>query len=385
MGKKQTGIFQAADGRWEVDKYIDRVRFRQRFDSFEDAHAWLTRILEEQRQRRVHGIAPAFTFNQAAGRFLLDHQHLASIESYGYHLKAVMPFIQTLTLEQIHAGTLQPFIDARLRDGASHKTINLTLAAVRRILNLASRSWRDEATGKPWLVAAPMIPMLPLAGKQRPPRPISWDEREKLLSELPAHLREMALFVLNTGVRDDVVCNLKWDWELPIPELGISVFETPAENVKGRRMTKLVVCNSVAQSVIERARNAHPTHVFAMQWRHHPLGPIRTMNNSAWQSARKRAGLPDLHVHDLRHTTGMLLREAGVAQVTIRDILWHSGSTITDHYTTGQIKELHAALEKITTPSNKWNKSIQSLRAEAAARRQNGVNSRQLASEPQGR
>lgn len=43
---------------------------------------------------------------------------------------------------------------------------------------------------------------------------------------------------------------------------------------------------------------------------------------------------------------------------------------MTDHYTMRQILELHTALEKIVKPSNGWNKSIQSLRAEAAAARQ---------------
>lgn len=35
----------------------------------------------------------------------------------------------------------------------------------------------------------------------------------------------------------------------------------------------------------------------------HTVGADRLcMNNTVWQAARERAGLPDLHVHDLRHT-----------------------------------------------------------------------------------
>lgn len=369
MGKKASGIYQGANGRWEVDKYVDGVRLRERFDSFEDAENWLSRHLEAARLRRVHGAQPSVLFNEAAGRFIQENQHLASIESYAFHLKAVMPYVGHLVLEQVHAGTLKPFVDARLAQGISHKTINLSLGAVRRVLNLAARSWRDESSGKPWLSSAPLITMLPLVGHQRPPRPITWDEQAALLAELPEHLREMSLFTLNTGVRDDVVCNLQWDWELPIPELGISVFETPVEHVKGRRISKLVVCNSVSQAVVDRQRGRHPEYVFAMAWHNHPMGPIETMNNTAWQSARTRAGLGDLHVHDLRHTVGMRMREAGVAETTRRDVLWHSAASITEHYTMAQIRELHAALEKISKPSNDWNKSLQALRAEAAARK----------------
>ncbi|MDP3165716.1 MAG: tyrosine-type recombinase/integrase [Hydrogenophaga sp.] len=369
MGKKSTGIYKRQNGSWVVDKFVEGVRVYQSFGSYEDAEAWLTRELEALRQTRVHGATPQITFDQAAGRFIEENAHMASVESSGYHLKAVMPYIGDLLLEQVHSGTLQPFIDARREAKISHKSINLSLGAVRRVLNLAAGTWRDPESGKPWLVSAPLITMLPLTGHQRPPRPITWDEQALLLKELPKHLHDMALFTLHSGVRDDVVCNLQWAWEIPVPELNISVFETPPENVKGRRTSKLVVCNSISQAVIEEARGHHPTHVFAMSWRHRELGPIKAMNNSAWQAARSRAGLGDLHVHDLRHTVGMRLREAGVSESTRRDVLWHSNRSVTDHYSMAQIREIHEALEKITHPTNGWNKSLQALKAEHALRK----------------
>ena len=100
--------------------------------------------------------------------------------------------------------------------------------------------------------------------------------------------------------------------------------------------------------------------------------PIQTMNNTGWQNARKAAGLGDLHVHDLRHTVGMRLREAGVAESTVADVLWHSTRSMTQHYSTAQIVELHGALEKITADSGAWNKSLATLRAEHQARQMEG-------------
>jgi integrase len=94
--------------------------------------------------------------------------------------------------------------------------------------------------------------------------------------------------------------------------------------------------------------------------------PIQTMNNTAWQSGRARAGLSDLRVHDLRHTAGMRLREAGVSSETRADILWHNSPSMTHHYSVAQIVELHAALEKITSESGAWNKSLSTLRREQA-------------------
>jgi integrase len=93
------------------------------------------------------------------------------------------------------------------------------------------------------------------------------------------------------------------------------------------------------------------------------------MNNTAWQRARKEAGLGDLHVHDLRHTTGMRLREAGVPEATRADILWHTSPSMTHHYSMAQIVELHGALEKIKDDNGRWNKSLASLKLEQEATR----------------
>jgi integrase len=74
-------------------------------------------------------------------------------------------------------------------------------------------------------------------------------------------------------------------------------------------------------------------------------------------------------VHDLRHTVGMRLREAGVPESTAADVLWHARRSMTAHYSLAQLVELHAALVKIEQPSEAWNKSLHTLRQEAQAAR----------------
>lgn len=380
MGQKTAGIYGAGNS-WTVDKWYRGSRLFQRgFVSFEEAEGWLIRQLGDLRARKLHGERPERIFDRVAAHYLVTHQDKASIATEAILLAGVMPYIGQLTLPQIHDSTLALFVSARLAEGRSHKTINLALGIVRRILNLAASVWRDE-DGRTWLEQAPKLTLLPLVGHQREPRPISWGEQRQLLPLLPDHLARMSLFVLNTGVRDDVVCSLRWEWEIPVPELGISVFEVPREHVKGRRRVRLVVCNSVAQSVVEACRGLHPEYVFVYRRERvknldqapaMPYRPIEAMNNTGWQNARKRAGLGDLHVHDLRHTVGMRLREAGVPETTIADILWHTKATITQHYSVAQIVELHGALEKIKAESGAWNKSLHTLRLEHQARQGNG-------------
>lgn len=362
MGRSQTGIYQDPQGLWCVDKVYKGARLRNRFERFEEAQSWLILQLEQLRQRHLFGIRPKRTFEEAAAKYLVDHQEKVSLQTDIYLLDKLVPFIGKLTLDQIHDGTLAAFVKQRKADGRSHKTINLALGLIRRILNLAARSWRDD-DGKTWLETPPMITMLPLIGFQREPQPITWADQRRLLPLLADHLARMALFDLNTGARDEVVCGLKWEWEIYIPELERSVFDIPRENVKGRKRNRVLVCNSVAQKIIEEQRGKHSAYVFPYQGNR-----IETINNGGWQRARKEAGLPDLHVHDLRHTVGMRLREAGVREETIADILWHTRQGMTAHYSVAQIEELLEALERITDERSRINRSLDMIRRERAGR-----------------
>ena len=96
---------------------------------------------------------------------------------------------------------------ARLAAGKSATTINRSLEVVRTVLNRAARSYRDP-DGRPWLEAMPpLITMLP--ENPRSPYPITWQEQDALFRRLPAHLARMALFAVNTGLRDSNLCGLR--------------------------------------------------------------------------------------------------------------------------------------------------------------------------------
>ncbi len=162
-------------------------------------------------------------------------------------------------------GTLQSFIDDRRNQGVKNRTINYALQTVRHLLNMAATEWLDEY-GLTWLKSAPKIKLLQQRDA-RAPYPMSWDEQTKLFNELPAHLARMALFKVNTGCREQEVCNLRWDWEVAVPELDTSVFIIPAHAVKNRT-ERLVVLNVVAKSVIEEVRGDHPEFVFTHKGNH---------------------------------------------------------------------------------------------------------------------
>ena len=276
-----------------------------------------------------------------------------SIADDASRLKGLLPFIGDIPLHQIHDGTLSPYIDDCMAKGLKKKTINNGLEVVRRILNRAARKWRDEH-GLTWLETPPLLSMLEVDDARRP-YPLSWSEQKTLLRNLPDHLSRMTLFKVNTGTREQEVCQLRWDWEIQIPELSTSVFLVPAQVVKNKE-DRLVVLNPIARSLVEAQRDVHPSRVFTYRDR-----PVGNMYNSAWKRARLAAakahakehdepiqwGFANLRVHDLKHTFGRRLRAAGVSLETRKVLLGHRNGDITSHYSAPEIEELLAAASRV--------------------------------------
>jgi integrase len=244
-------------------------------------------------------------------------------------------------------GSMQQFIEARRKTGVKTRTINHAIQTVRHILNLAASEWLDE-NGRTWLEHAPKFKFLAETDR-RAPYPLSFEEQERLIKELPLHLKRMALFKVNTGCRESEVCNLRWEWEEEIPHLNTSVFIIPAHMVKNRE-ERLVVLNSTARAVLDEVRGAHPEYVFTYRGRR-----INKMNDSGWKSARKRAGLLQVRVHDLKHTFGRRLRAAGVSFEDRQDLLGHRSGKITTHYSAPELLNLIRSAERVCRPD--WCKS----------------------------
>ena len=125
------------------------------------------------------------------------------------HLKQLDPFIGGLELKQVHMGSLQ---DVH-REAAPgwREDQDRERGARRRAPGLESRLLRvDGRQGMTWLETAPKIKLFAVKDA-RSPYPLTDEEQSLLFQELPDHLARMALFKVNTGLREQEVCGLKWD------------------------------------------------------------------------------------------------------------------------------------------------------------------------------
>lgn len=336
MGQHKPAGLYKRQGIWQIDKVIRGRRLSESTgeSNLDRAIAYLNkRVLDFTSDR------PKITFQKAATRYLSESKK-KSIKCDIIHLDHLMPYIGHLDIKQVHNETLKPFITDRLKQGRKQKTVNLALQIVRRILNLAARSWRlhNDLT---WLESAPLITMLPVTDASKP-YPLDWDEQDRLFKFLPSNLAEMALYKVNTGCREQEVCKLRWDWEWQTDsELQGRVFLIPesfTKNGEGR----LVILNDIAKSVVDRQRGNGLETVFQ---------PIRQMSLCQWRNAWRDAELPTegyvCGVHNLRHTFGRRLRAAGVGVETRKVLLGHKNGDITSHYSMPEIHELLNAVQKL--------------------------------------
>ena len=376
MGNQKKPGLTKRGGVWHIDKQFRGARICESTGTSDirQAEEYLAKRIVELRETRLYGARELRSFRSAATKYLLENNYKKRIKDDALHLKQLDPFIGVLELKQVHMGTLQDFIAQRRRDGVKTKTLNLALGVVRRILNLASSEWIDRQ-GKTWLKQAPKIKLFPLRDA-RPPYPLTREEQALLFQELPDHLARMALFKVNTGLREQEVCGLQWDYEVKVPELDTSVFIIPGEQIKNGE-ERLVVLNRVASSVIESVRGLHPVYVFVhARKKDGEPAPLAKINNTAWKAARERAadkwteqtgeaapaGFRSIRVHDLKHTFGRRLRAAGVSFEDRQDLLGHRSGRITTHYSQAELTSLIEAAEKVCDTESRKSPAITWLR-----------------------
>lgn len=121
-----------------------------------------------------------------------------------------------------------------------------------------------------------------------------------------------------------------------------------------------MVLNRVARSVVEKVRSEHNQYVFTYQGHR-----LTVMNNSAWKSARKRAGLTQVRVHDLKHTFGRRLRAAGVSYEDRQDLLGHKSGRITTHYSGAELENLIEAANQVCGETSRKSPALVLLRQKA--------------------
>lgn len=372
MPKYTTGLTKRGDI-WYIDKALKeapggRLRESTGYSNRQKAEEYLIWRVDEVKKDFYFKKPIKHNFEEASEEYLRRNKAKRSYIDDEIHLKAILPFIGHLPLHLVDKQALKDFIEVRRHEGIKQKSINNAVEVVRALLNQAADEWKD-ANGHFWLKSAPKI-KLDTVEDSLERYFLSFEEQDDLIEALPPHLKQMALFKVNTGTRQQEVCGLRWDWEMDISDSNETVFLIPGKLVKNGK-DRLVVHNRIAKAVIEAQRVAQPdthtdqctnhqgqpcncnyTYVFSYQGRR-----LKRMNNSAWARAWKKTGLPSdgtrfvKGVHNLKHTFGTRLLKANVSFELRQKLLGHVNKNVTSHYCAIDPMQLIEAVREVEPES----------------------------------
>ena len=337
----------------------ERVRESTQTESREEAEIVKAKLVDTIKKIHLYGERPKVDFNTCAAKYIRE----ASIKSFDRgecHIRQLSPYIGELDMTDIYRGedpdTVQPtalerYVRDRIASSVSRATINYALKTFNKIGRLATEEWRRKG-GKPFIesfTCAYLIKEKEESGlvedfglkPTKEPRPLFPGEQIILFNELPEHLKPVFEFGVNTGCRDQELCNLRWDWLKKIDNT-LWYFELPKGSTKNHQV-RPVILNSTAKSIVESLVGNNPEYIFSYEGQ-----KLGRLNKSAYRKARVRAGkvMPDIlktNVHSLRHSFGERLTESDVPWDWKQALLGHNPKEVTwrySHYYKGKVNLL---------------------------------------------
>lgn len=153
-----------------------------------------------------------------------------------------------------------------------------------------------------------------------------------------AHLRQLVIVAIGTGMRKGDQPNLLWEKV----DFQRNLIYVP--NSKTGRDYPVPMNKDVQVVMLElRKTDSHAEHVFINPRTGKPYTDVKR----AFVRACKDAGILGLHWHDLRHTFGTRMAEAGYSEATIAQLMGHCDTKNTRRYTHATDKAKRAAVEAV--------------------------------------
>jgi integrase len=253
----------------------------------------------------------------------------------------VIPRFGHLYLDQLKKPDIVSFVAAHLK---THKpgSVNRVIILLRYLFNCAKRWEIPGAEKNP----TDGVPLLPENNKKE--RYLSEDEARRLYESVCKSENTMLQFIVPmlilTGARKREVLDAKWQdfdferrlWRIPTTKLG-----------KPRHVP---LSDGVMSLLSTMPRNLKSDYVFANPKTNLPFVSIFC----AWDTARKRAGLADVRIHDLRHSFASLLINSGRSLYEVQKLLGHTQVRTTQRYA-------HLAPETLLAASNAATRAVGSI------------------------
>jgi integrase len=248
----------------------------------------------------------------------------------------ILPVLGAQYVDLIRAEPIAALVE-RMRDqGYATGTTNRVVIVLRHIFNLAKK-WRvpggteNPTTG---------INLAPDVNRERF---LSIDEAQRLIASIEHDENQVAakaiMLLLLTGARRNEITHARWeylDWEKQTLLVPVS------KSGKPRSIALNAAAIELLRSIFRDSRSS-----FILP------SPVTGQPSASlffpWQRIRKRAGLPDLRLHDLRHSFASFLVNNGVSLYVVQGLLGHANTRYTQRYAHLTADTLRDAAETVGT------------------------------------
>ena len=251
--------------------------------------------------------------------------------------QVLIEFFRGKTFAQISPLLVEKFKKHR-RESLTKRGAPLRPATINRELALLSRIFTRAMTDKLTAVN-PCSEVSRLAGETKRRRYLLDEEEQQLMPFLTgarAHLRAAVLVAIGTGMRRGDQLNLRRS----AVDFQRDVIWVP--NAKTGQAYAVPMSAQVRAVMLELLRPSHNSeYVFTNPQTGKPYSDLRR----PFTEACKEAGIRDFRWHDLRHTFGTRLAEAGHSEATIAELMGHTDPKTTRRYTHGTERAKRSAVE----------------------------------------
>ena len=253
---------------------------------------------------------------------------------YNNHIQDVFGQVK---LNQISNLDVQHFLYKKVADGSAKGTANRMLSLIRHMFNLAL-NWKITGVKE-----NPAKGIKSFEENNKIERYVSPEEASALKqalenSENPS-LKFIIAFLLVTGARKNEALKARWQdvdfnanvWRIPVSKSG-RVRHVPLSSTALQFLRLIQIHNA---EVLGPQAVSCPF-IFPNPNTQKPFSSVFY----AWDTARKKAGLADVRIHDLRHTFASTLVNQGVPLYEVQKLLGHSQIRTTERYAHLQQKRL---------------------------------------------
>src|SRR5258707_3051038 len=231
----------------------------------------------------------------------------------------ILPVLGSQYVDLVRAEPIAALVDRMREKGYASGTTNRVVIVLRHIFNLA-RKWRVPGVGENPTAG---INIAPDVKRERFP---SLEEAQRLIVSIEQDENQVAakatMLLLLTGARRNEVTHARWDyldWEkrtLLVPMAKSGNPRTIALNAAAIALLRSIPRLDLNPYILPSPVTGEPSPSLFFPW----------------QRIRIRAGLPDLRLHDLRHSFASFLVNKGVSLYVVQGLLGHANTKYTQRY-----------------------------------------------------